>query len=492
MIDRDQQKRLREAYEYFVRRAQEEDPEAKEKVDALMRQAYGQARPRSAPLAAPPFAHTQTVDAELADVPELFDAWGALHEELPETMPPAYNVADSPAVDAFRRRMPTPEPEVIEVLNDGGLLGSGRYQILDPNWIEGTICWLRHLFDRVELNDRGPVISIPNTTSMALVGDWGTGLYSEGCPAAKVRRVMQRLQADYTVHLGDVYYAGAEDEVRDKFLAHWPVGSKGSFALNSNHEMYAGGRGLFGVTLKQDAFSSQQEASYFALQNDHWVIVGLDTAYHANRYRLYRKGKLNAGQLDFLAQQRDGLAGRRLMLMSHHQGLELDGEPSKKLWKQVQGVLAGQPATWYWGHLHSAVVYEDVQGVGGRCCGHGAMPRGRAAVLDDNERVRWFEDRAAGDPEVPPRVVNGLAFLQFDGAELRETYLDEEGRLLWRSWDGSPADGSPELLHGISGRLPTADGTPPDGSPPDGSPPDGTPPDGKPRTAVTVGDLDDG
>lgn len=471
MIDDDQKRRLREAYEYFVRRAQEEDPEAKEKVDALMRQVYEQARPSSAPLAALPFAGTEPVDVELADVPELFNVWGALHEELPEASHGSYSIADSPAVDAFRRPMPMPESPAIQVLEDGGLMGPGRYQILDPNWIEGAICWLRHLFDRVELNERAPVVTIANATSMALVGDWGTGPFSEARPSDRVRRVMQSLAADYTVHLGDVYYAGTEKEVRDRFLAHWPVGSKGSFALNSNHEMYAGGRGLFGVTLKQEAFAAQREASYFALQNDHWVIVGLDSAYHANRFKLYRTGKLNDGQLEFLAQQRDDLNGRQLLLMSHHQGLELDGKPSRKLWQQVQGVLAGLPATWYWGHLHSAVVYADAQGVRGRCCGHGAMPRGRARVLDDNDHVLWFADRDAEDPEVPPRVVNGLAFLQLDGPELRETFLDEQGRLLWRSWGGEPLEGSPEILHG-GGLLP--------------------PSDGPTEVALPVGALDDG
>jgi len=34
-----------------------------------------------------------------------------------------------------------------------------------------------------------------------------------------------------------VYYAGTEAEERDKFVAHWPPGSRGSFTLNSNHEV---------------------------------------------------------------------------------------------------------------------------------------------------------------------------------------------------------------------------------------------------------------
>ena len=46
-------------------------------------------------------------------------------------------------------------------------------------------------------------------------------------------------------------------------------------ALNGNHEMYSGGFGYFKLILP--AF--EQDSSYFALQNEHWLLVGLDTAY---------------------------------------------------------------------------------------------------------------------------------------------------------------------------------------------------------------------
>ena len=39
--------------------------------------------------------------------------------------------------------------------------------------------------------------------------------------------------------------------------------------------MYSGGYAYFDQTLKQ----FKQPASYFALQNDHWLLVGLDSAY---------------------------------------------------------------------------------------------------------------------------------------------------------------------------------------------------------------------
>ena len=75
-------------------------------------------------------------------------------------------------------------------------------------------------------------------------------------------------------HLGDVYYAGTEDEVNERFSDDWPKNvSEHSWALNSNHEMYSGGYGYFKITLKKFG----QPASYFCLRNSNWQIIGLDT-----------------------------------------------------------------------------------------------------------------------------------------------------------------------------------------------------------------------
>lgn len=471
MMTRDQQQRLKAAYAEFSRRAEEVDPEGKVAVDRFLRLIEGKAEAgggvRStlsagggggmpstgggaamlssgteavAPTDDGPHEEADVEAVDLADVPELFGAWRGIRDELTEDVAtPAHGAVSlataGPAEEhlASHHLPPEAEAEEIEVLDDGGLLGSGTYQILDPHWIEAGIHWLTHIFDRVDFNPAAPVVRIPNETSLALVGDWGTGPYAESCGAPKVRDQIESLGVDYTVHLGDVYYAGTKKEVEENFLPLWPVGRRGSFALNSNHEMYDGGRGLFEVTLRHRAFEAQQQATFFALENDHWVLVGLDSAYHANRYRLYRTGKLDDVQLDFLRQRVADLGDRRLLLMSHHQGLELSGEPSKRLWKQVQGALAGTPAIWYWGHVHSAVVYRQREGIQGRCNGHGGIPRGRAKVLENNPHILWFEGANAEDPAVPPRVVNGLAHLELDGREIRETFLDERGQSLWSS-----------------------------------------------------------
>jgi hypothetical protein len=58
---------------------------------------------------------------------------------------------------------------------------------------------------------------------------------------------MEKSDPDFTIHLGDVYYVGDSNEMRENVLGEktspytpvkWPMGAKGSFGLNGNREMY--------------------------------------------------------------------------------------------------------------------------------------------------------------------------------------------------------------------------------------------------------------
>jgi hypothetical protein len=62
---------------------------------------------------------------------------------------------------------------------------------------------------------------------------------------------MEELDPDITIHLGDVYFAGKQEEFDEYFMGadDWPRGSLQrsdeitalpSYALNGNHEMYSG------------------------------------------------------------------------------------------------------------------------------------------------------------------------------------------------------------------------------------------------------------
>jgi hypothetical protein len=84
------------------------------------------------------------------------------------------------------------------------------------------------------------------------------------------------------------------------------------------------------------------------------------------------------------------------------------------------------------------VVYQPLNGVQCRCTGHAALPWGYASELD-NPSVAWFEARNAGDPSDKLRVYNGFTFLQLDGANLNETFYDENGGIAWTPNQTAPA-----------------------------------------------------
>jgi Calcineurin-like phosphoesterase len=254
---------------------------------------------------------------------------------------------------------------------------------------------------------------------------------------------MARLQPDLTIHLGDVYYAGTGDQEQHLLTQLWPRGTQGAFTLNSNHEMYSGAKPYF-KAIANAPFDRQQGCSYFALENNSWVIVGLDSAYFSpedNLFldgRIFPDGKPNA-QNSFLLQKAAGAqaAGKQLLLLTHHNGLDEPGANTTALWDQVMGAYpaGGGPAYWYWGHVHAAVVYQPkgTANVRCRCCGHGGLPWGHASELANNPNVAWYENRPAGDPDIRERVFNGFALLSLNGPSIQETFYDENGGIAWQS-----------------------------------------------------------
>ena len=103
----------------------------------------------------------------------------------------------------------------------------------------------KHAFRDYTTHGKGTgIYPIDDRVKIGAAGDWGTGTDEARIVAA----AMKKSDPDFTIHLGDVYYVGDSNEVRENFLGEktspytpvkWPMGAKGSFALNGNHEMYA-------------------------------------------------------------------------------------------------------------------------------------------------------------------------------------------------------------------------------------------------------------
>ncbi len=325
-----------------------------------------------------------------------------------------------------------------------------QYGNFDPGWLATFFDLLDSRpvpFPTHIARNISPIVRIDNNAAIAIAGDWGTGDPSSRSIAQRITD----LKPDHTIHLGDIYYAGAENEVRNKFLALWPAGispNAPSFALNGNHEMYSGGIGYFKVALADPRFKAQQGLSYFSLQNDHWTIIAVDTAYHASDF--YLNGAIDADvQLQWMATltQAARQAGRRVILLTHHAGVDV--EPSgagvtatvANVWGQVLHAMGGGPDYWYWGHVHAGYALAPFPISGGRklmarCVGHCGVPwlpfSAESRLGANGFTLDWGENRKANDVDEPARALNGFLMLRLSGDRIVEEFRDETGNLRWQ------------------------------------------------------------
>jgi hypothetical protein len=329
----------------------------------------------------------------------------------------------------------------------GEILGTGKYQQLDPRWelVAGTV-WLENILHKQPFPPGMPtILPMDDQVTIVMAGDFGTGNFgASDSPSVKISKFIPSVKPDYTIHLGDVYYAGTGTEEATKLLSLWPRGSKGSFTMNSNHEMYSSGGPYFNEVVGGPVFNRLQSPySFFALENSNWIIVGLDSAYFSSPLKLYLNGTLGTdnAQIAFLRQVVE--CGKRTIVLTHHNpfpvaGFNPETDPHSVLYTDVMDVFPKDraPSYWYYGHEHVAAAYTPLQGNGllCRCLGHGALPWGFASALDkakNNGRVEWFERCNASDPDETLRVFNGCVCLRLDGPKLTEIFYDEIGRVAW-------------------------------------------------------------
>jgi hypothetical protein len=320
---------------------------------------------------------------------------------------------------------------------------------LDPGWVEAAGIWLEHFILGKQKFPAGQpgILPMPDQVTLAIAGDWGTGNFApEPSPAFKIKDFIPTLNPHYTIHLGDVYYAGTNGEETTNLVDAWPAGSLGSFTLNSNHEMYSGAKPYFTKALASPMFHLQAGYSFFALENTNWIVVGLDSAYFSSEDGAYLDGSLGVGDpaaADPLAFLKEVAGrGKKVIVLTHHNGLpEIGSGLATTLWTQVMGAFPADapPAYWYWGHVHAGAVYvKQPNGTQCRCTGHAALPWGLATELK-NPDVTWFETRSAGDPSDPLRVLNGFTAVTLDGASLSEVFYDENGHQAWTAAQAAAA-----------------------------------------------------
>jgi hypothetical protein len=289
---------------------------------------------------------------------------------------------------------------------------------LDVKWF----IWFKHLIVHL-FEKKHAFIGYPSTDSgvfqarakdgntnnvlLAITADWGT--YTP--ESVQVVKGMMSLQPDYTIHLGDTYYSGEEDEMNENYLdpdAPWERGPCGSFSLMGNHEMYSAATPYFEKLLPflgVKDFTTQkyqgQKAAYFCLQTKFWNVIGIDTGYNSVGFPFFMSCadcKLEDGLIKWLTGLNLKEDNRGLIFLSHHQYCSAYEEEFYKPAEQLKPLIKDKPVLWIWGHEHRFAVYgkwQSKNGIAayGRCIGHGGMPT-EIKDTTDKEKKGSFGARA--------------------------------------------------------------------------------------------------
>ncbi|MFP2924055.1 hypothetical protein ACLESO_02320 [Pyxidicoccus sp. 3LG] len=239
-----------------------------------------------------------------------------------------------------------------------------------------------------------PLKAAGDKATVALFSDWGSGYYHSRYIAWHIAR----LGAMQAIHLGDVYYTGTKQEFSEHFepiLDSDIVKTIPFFAMNANHEMDTHGIAYLDYLRRkrerggQPGFVAQpQEGSYFCLDNAHYQVIGIDTAYWKNgrcraqdagcdRMRAWLEERLRSGRqqgkVNILLSQNEPYMDKRRDLL---------GDLDFVLGGSGQGSLVD---LWFWGDEHFCALYPPTERTPfiGSCIGHGGYPY-------DRKTQDWF------------------------------------------------------------------------------------------------------
>jgi len=333
--------------------------------------------------------------------------------------------------------------QTFEPLDAGGLEAKfDNHDIL--GWVGSLFSWIKGIKRHPLIPAATTPDPFPDKARIAVLSDWGTGLY--GAPECAKRIEEDKERFWMVMHLGDVYYSGDDDEIQERFLDVWPkVPSALNRGLNGNHEMYTGGNAYFKKVLS--AF--QQPSSYCAFQNENFLLVGLDTAQQDN--------DLAGNQVEWLQGLVKQAGDRKLILLSHHQPFSLLDKQGPKLVQKLAPLLEQQRIfAWYWGHEHRCVFYDrhPLWGLYGRVIGHSGFPYFRDKILDKMfgpvSSEPDMSHKLAGKGLVPGGLIlqgpnpylpgqekrygpNGYVVLEFDGGHLYEVAYEAGGKAMYEN-----------------------------------------------------------
>lgn len=202
---------------------------------------------------------------------------------------------------------------------------------------------------------------------IAVFGDAGFRGQAQSNVIDSIRERHRSAAFDLLIHLGDVYFAGSDNEFFHHFLAPFKKIGPRLLTLVGNHDLYFGCEGFLSAMDVLD-----QPGRYFCVENPHWRIACLDTALPADHIRR-NSGLIDKGQLAWLDRTLDTEDGKATVLMSHHYIISGWAETSDGLRRQLASRLR-RVFSWYWGHEHTCATYgRKPGGFYGACVGNGAF-----------------------------------------------------------------------------------------------------------------------
>lgn len=291
---------------------------------------------------------------------------------------------------------------------------------------------------------------------IAMTGDWGSGTRESGL----VTKLMaSETSPHWTMHLGDVYFTGNPEEIKHNILGvvppgatkavTWKHGSVGSLAFEGNHEMYSMGNGYFsswlptlGPKSPNSATPRGQKASYAAVENEFWRVIGLDTGYSTWDAVHETQSTLQPEQVMTWLRKVLGMANvkarkdkRGLIILGHHQYRSAFEKQFVDSAKQLSEFIdLDYPILWFWGHEHKLSIYDKggITEAGltayGRCIGIGGYPTSHVPIPENarSNGLFAYDDRTwllrKGPLGTYQQGFNGYAALTLRGHRVEVEY----------------------------------------------------------------------
>lgn len=367
------------------------------------------------------------------------------------------------------------------------LENEARFSPCDPFWAECLTAYTRllalgHAQPYFVYDDIGDYVltgCLPDDATIAVVSDWATGTKSA---LVLLQQIAANFKPDVLLHLGDIYYSGLPSEASRHFTnvidQVWPEDPPLVFTLDGNHDRYAGSAGGYYPLLASlnKKRGIPQPNSYFALRNNFWQFLAMDTGYHdANPLtksanithledsevkwhldKIYNNG-LNVDK----SVNPSGVRGT--VVLSHHQlisGIGVGSNPGgQRVVVNNHLAEAFAPAFplidfWLWGHEHNLRIFEPYSmGPGqplplGRCVGASAVPNFYPG--SDSPLGMLVPGSETGPPQIVPGTElgnNGVVFHHsYSIIRLRKSELSIE----YYQFDSTDAEvGNPPPLSAI-------------------------------------------